>query len=231
MWLSPVERCVRVAEVPGSNPGTPIVSSAQAAHSVGTRIAEGHPGAPVDRVSCSSVSTRPCRHVPDPGAGRRSARIRRHHVDAVRAFVVGAVAERLLHSPRKRASERTWGFESLPLREPLRSTGPGGLSRACRLDLEPPERAGYAIALPFGSELRSAPAHSAVGSNPSRSVSPSGRLDLGGFRVALVPSPLNLERGNAPGSPGSRARRAAPHVPSTRRPSGHPAHLRRGPAR
>ena len=24
MWLSPVERCVRVAEVPGSNPGTPI---------------------------------------------------------------------------------------------------------------------------------------------------------------------------------------------------------------
>ena len=25
VWLSPVERCVRVAEVPGSNPGTPIV--------------------------------------------------------------------------------------------------------------------------------------------------------------------------------------------------------------
>ena len=24
MWLSPVERCVRVAEVPGSNPGTPM---------------------------------------------------------------------------------------------------------------------------------------------------------------------------------------------------------------
>ena len=24
VWLSPVERCVRVAEVPGSNPGTPI---------------------------------------------------------------------------------------------------------------------------------------------------------------------------------------------------------------
>ena len=23
-WLSPVERCVRVAEVPGSNPGAPI---------------------------------------------------------------------------------------------------------------------------------------------------------------------------------------------------------------
>ena len=26
VWLSPVERCVRVAEVPGSNPGTPIVN-------------------------------------------------------------------------------------------------------------------------------------------------------------------------------------------------------------
>ena len=25
VWLSPVERCVRVAEVPGSNPGTPIM--------------------------------------------------------------------------------------------------------------------------------------------------------------------------------------------------------------
>ena len=24
-WLSPVERCVRVAEVPGSNPGAPIM--------------------------------------------------------------------------------------------------------------------------------------------------------------------------------------------------------------
>ncbi len=24
-WLSPVERCVRVAEVPGSNPGAPII--------------------------------------------------------------------------------------------------------------------------------------------------------------------------------------------------------------
>ena len=27
VWLSPVERCVRVAEVPGSNPGTPIFGS------------------------------------------------------------------------------------------------------------------------------------------------------------------------------------------------------------
>ena len=25
-WLSPVERCVRVAEVPGSNPGAPIIN-------------------------------------------------------------------------------------------------------------------------------------------------------------------------------------------------------------
>ena len=33
----------------------------------------------------------------------------------------GAVAERLLHTPRKRASERTWGFESLPLRRVHRS--------------------------------------------------------------------------------------------------------------
>ena len=28
-WLSPVERCVRVAEVPGSNPGAPICSAAK----------------------------------------------------------------------------------------------------------------------------------------------------------------------------------------------------------
>ena len=27
-WLSPVERCVRVAEVPGSNPGAPITQAA-----------------------------------------------------------------------------------------------------------------------------------------------------------------------------------------------------------
>ncbi len=35
---------------------------------------------------------------------------------AIRASLFGAVAEWLLHTPRKRASERTWGFESLPLR-------------------------------------------------------------------------------------------------------------------
>ena len=28
-WLSPVERCVRVAEVPGSNPGAPIGNAAE----------------------------------------------------------------------------------------------------------------------------------------------------------------------------------------------------------
>ena len=28
-WLSPVERCVRVAEVPGSNPGAPIGCSTE----------------------------------------------------------------------------------------------------------------------------------------------------------------------------------------------------------
>ena len=32
-WLSPVERCVRVAEVPGSNPGAPIRSKSSAARS------------------------------------------------------------------------------------------------------------------------------------------------------------------------------------------------------
>ena len=56
-------------------------------------------------------------------SGRRtmSARIFRHDRRRVRAALFGAVAERLLHSPRKRASERTWGFESLPLRTDGRS--------------------------------------------------------------------------------------------------------------
>src|SRR3989304_3913063 len=42
----------------------------------------------------------------------------------VRETLFGAVAERLMHTPRKRASERTWGFESLPLR--TTSSGPLG---------------------------------------------------------------------------------------------------------
>ncbi|GEM_PF-33270 len=40
----------------------------------------------------------------------------------------GALAEWLLHSPRKRASERTWGFESLALRRALAPIGPGAFS-------------------------------------------------------------------------------------------------------
>ena len=55
-------------------------------------------------------------------------------------FVLGAVAERLLHSPRKRASERTWGFESLPLRSrPLGPLGSRGFFvRWHRVDLSRP---------------------------------------------------------------------------------------------
>ena len=60
-WLSPVERCVRVAEVPGSNPGAPIMQIAQ-------------------------------------------------------AICLRSAGRMVLHSPRKRAPERAWGFESLALR-------------------------------------------------------------------------------------------------------------------
>ena len=50
-WLSPVERCVRVAEVPGSNPGAPIREAANAVCRVFARICGdevgAHPGAPI----------------------------------------------------------------------------------------------------------------------------------------------------------------------------------------
>lgn len=98
MWLSPVERCVRVAEVPGSNPGTPI---------------DGSEGTPEIRACRLPHNLTPHDlRCPDPGNGAYSdARTLMGS-----GIVVWSAGRMVMHSPRKRAPERAWGFESLALR-------------------------------------------------------------------------------------------------------------------
>ena len=97
-WLSPVERCVRVAEVPGSNPGAPIVE-------VPTGLVIRCLSAVGARYKWSSVPTGP---VSDKRGSRGGALGLRP--------AIWSAGRMVLHSPRKRAPERAWGFESLALR-------------------------------------------------------------------------------------------------------------------
>ena len=151
------------------------------------------------------------------------------------SFVRGAVAERLLHSPRKRASERTWGFESLPLRWwhlwPLGSSDLGGFFRTCRRRDPNPRNAaaphsrcglscGGAMRRPR-SRRRCAPGFESL---PLRwwHLWPLGSSDLGGFfrtcrrrdpnpRNAAAPhSRCGLSGGGAMRRPRSRRRCAPP---------------------